>query len=144
MPECQIIYYSASRLAGSAQEIQSQIDAILATSRRNNSLAQVTGALMFSDGYFGQILEGPQAAVEATFERIQQDDRHGNVALIAYTPIPSRSFVSWSMAFVDGRSGASETFGDIGAETGFVLTKIAGEEMFVKLRQLVAAMPAAN
>ncbi|MCJ2078787.1 BLUF domain-containing protein [Methylobacterium sp. E-016] len=34
---------------------------------------------MFNAGAFAQVLEGPRRQVEETFERIQCDDRHGDV-----------------------------------------------------------------
>ena len=79
------------------------VRAILEASRRNNAAAGVTGALLFGGGHFAQVLEGPADAVEATFERIQLDDRHARVNLIDFVPATTRRFSSWAMAAVDGR-----------------------------------------
>ena len=87
-----LVYCSANRIEALPAEFTAQVEQILATSRRNNQLVGVTGALMFSAGSFGQVLEGPQAAIEATFERIQQDHRHGNVLLLETVAIENRTF----------------------------------------------------
>ena len=58
------------------------IRSILATARRRNASDGITGGLMFSKGCFAQVLEGPMGAVTETFERIQQDERHGEVSLL--------------------------------------------------------------
>ena len=69
-----LVYYSRNCLEGTPEEISAGIRHILETSRTNNRRAAVTGALMFNRTYFAQVLEGPRDAVEATFERIQQDE----------------------------------------------------------------------
>lgn len=137
MSDYRLVYYSANRLAGSDDTVLAEIDNILDASRRNNSLVDVTGALMFSRDYFGQVLEGPRGAIEATFERIQQDARHGDVALLEFAPIVARSFEQWSMAFVGGSSDATEHFDKIGRLTGFDPSRMMAEQLFAKLRDLV-------
>ena len=47
-----LVYYSANRILGSIEELTAQVEQILATSRRNNEKVGVTGALMFSEGFF--------------------------------------------------------------------------------------------
>lgn len=47
---------------------------------------------MFNAGYFAQVLEGTQPAIESTFERIQQDRRHGSVHLLEFVAAPTRAF----------------------------------------------------
>ena len=51
-----LVYYSANRIG--SLTAAAEVDRILEASRRNNQLVGVTGALMFSDGFFGQVLEG--------------------------------------------------------------------------------------
>lgn len=46
---------------------------ILRASRRNNAPVAVTGLLIVGGRRFLQALEGPEAAVEATYERIARD-----------------------------------------------------------------------
>lgn len=49
-----------------------QIEQILFVSRRNNEAAEITGALLFSDTNFSQVLEGPRADVERLYETLNQ------------------------------------------------------------------------
>lgn len=125
-----LVYVSRNRIAGG---IEAEIEAILAASRRNNAAAGVTGALIFNSGVFAQVLEGPRRAVEATFERIQRDDRHGAVQVLAFEPVDQRRFAGWSMAFV-GRSRQGEDlfgqlFGHLAAATGFEADRLAGDRV---------------
>ena len=112
------------------------IDEILAVSRRNNTAVGVTGALMFNAGCFAQVLEGPQAAVEATFERIQQDERHGDVSLLAFGPAEERAFETWSMGYVGTSAAARARFSDIAGVSGFDPSRLTGERLFETLHAL--------
>lgn len=95
-PIRQIVYGSPSR----GLLDQSALVRILRQSRRNNPPMGVTGALLYSDGNFLQVLEGPHDAVEEVFERIQQDSRHHAMLVLLDTTAEEREFGDWSMGFV--------------------------------------------
>ncbi len=124
-----IVYYSRNRVPGSPELMAEQIRTILAASQRNNAPVGITGALMFNSGCFAQVLEGPQAAIEETFERIQQDDRHSDVSLLDFSPITDRFFPNWSMAFVGASQADGAKFGGIADESGFDPSKMTGERL---------------
>ncbi|MEG4416909.1 BLUF domain-containing protein, partial [Microcoleus sp. C2C3] len=130
-----LVYYSANRIPSANEHFRSEVDQILAKSRRNNALVDLTGALMFSAGYFGQVLEGPQAAIEATFERIQQDPRHGDVSLLEFVPVAARSFDKWAMAYVGEQTGVV----DAAYTTGFDPDRITGDALLSKLKAMVSS-----
>ena len=94
-----IVYCSKNTMPGAAEMMASEIDSILAISRRNNARDGVSGGLLFSRNSFAQVLEGPAAAVEAAFERIQCDERHTEVTVIQSETIKARDFPGWSMAY---------------------------------------------
>ena len=133
-----LVYYSRNCLLGSSEEIALAIQQILETSRTNNSHAGVTGALMFNRGCFAQVLEGPRDAVETTFERIQQDDRHGTVMLLSFDAVSSRGFANWSMAHVGVEEDGTARYADIAMTTGFDPSRLTGQEIYrVLSRQLL-------
>jgi len=72
---------------------------LLKTSRINNSTKNITGILLYTHGTFFQVLEGDEAAVDATFNSIKKDKRHKDVILIEKVPITERAFPYWSMGF---------------------------------------------
>ena len=132
---CRLVYYSRNRVPERDMDAGA-IEAILAASRTNNSKVGVTGALMFNSGCFAQVLEGPREAVEDTFERIQQDERHGDVSLLAFGPVPDRAFETWSMSFVGGSERGRARFATLAGETGFDPSRMTGERLFETLHQL--------
>lgn len=131
-----LVYYSRNRIPGAPAEIASQIDAILAASRRNNAMIGVTGALIFNSGIFAQVLEGSRHDIEATFERIQRDERHGDVQVLAFEETAGRAFPSWSMAFVGRSLEGQNIFGKIGDSTGFEQKRLEGERVFEIMRTI--------
>lgn len=70
---------------------------ILASSRRNNGKAGVTGVLAFGTREFLQCLEGSREAVSTTYTRILGDPRHQEVQLIDCREVDIRWFGEWGM-----------------------------------------------
>ena len=59
-----------------------QIDELTRASASNNERDDITGMLVASGQLFFQLIEGPDAAVDALFERIMADSRHRNVLVL--------------------------------------------------------------
>lgn len=93
-----LAYISKNTIKGNAAEIKEQIRDILAAAHRNNPAVGVTGALLYSGGYFCQVIEGPEEVLEDLFESIQMDGRHGDVTVLHFQPIEARGFSEWAMA----------------------------------------------
>jgi hypothetical protein len=62
-----------------------------------NERRGLTGVLLFADGRFLQVLEGPTWKLIATFETIRRDLRHSNVTVVDERSIPAPLFRRWSM-----------------------------------------------
>ena len=77
------------------------LNAILKKSTQNNPASGVTGVLCFSGDIFLQVLEGGRLQVSKLYNRIAQDPRHTDVALLSYEEIEERSFAGWSMGQVN-------------------------------------------
>jgi len=90
------VYVSAAPAQTSPEIIQEILD----VSRNNNARDNITGLLIYHDGNFFQVLEGPDAAVTACYDRIGRDSRHtGLINLLRVEP-ERRLFPVWSMSFV--------------------------------------------
>ena len=72
---------------------------ILLVARQNNERLGVTGMLLYRDGNFLQVLEGPASVVDSLIQRIRRDPRHAGFILMSRTYIEERQFQEWSMAF---------------------------------------------
>lgn len=89
---------------------------------------------MFNAGCFAQVLEGKREVLESTFERIQQDHRHGDVSLLVFEPVDARLFGEWSMGFFGQRDAAE--FADLAASTGFDPSRANGDQVVEALKKL--------
>jgi len=130
-----LVYYSRNQIRGDKTALAAEVQTILDASRRNNTSAGVTGALLFNAGCFGQVLEGPRRAIEATFERIQCDPRHGDVSLLAFEPA-ERAFPNWSMGFVGAKALDAEQYEGIADQSGFDPSRISADRLFARLHSL--------
>jgi hypothetical protein len=131
--------FSRNAIAGTSPEVQAQIAQILASARRNNAAHGVTGALLFSDGCFAQVLEGRREDVEGVFETIQCDPRHCDVTILHLHEVERRSFGAWSMAFggIDGVSSDPQLQDDGMSPADGVLATVAGQNLLLALRNVV-------
>jgi len=79
----------------------SQLTSLVERANLRNSQLQVTGILLFDGDHFLQILEGPLAAVNVVYERINRDNRHSNVVELLRDYAPRRRFVDRGMMLFD-------------------------------------------
>lgn len=131
-----LVYYSRNHATADVDTFAAEVDDILAKSRSNNARDGITGALMFNAGCFAQVLEGPLDHLEAAFERIQQDERHGEVSLLALEPITARSFPGWAMGFVGASIEDAARFAGVGTASNFDPSRFSGDELHALLRDL--------
>lgn len=92
----QMVYVSSASAAFS----RADLDDILAVSRRNNATDDVTGMLLFHDGAFLQLLEGPAGALRARYAKIERDPRHSGCLTLLSQPAEARLFAQWRMGYV--------------------------------------------
>jgi hypothetical protein len=78
----------------------SDVGDILLTSRMNNEKRGVTGALMYRNGFFLQVLEGRDDVVDDLVGRIRKDPRHTAFTVLYSGDAADRVFRGWSMAGV--------------------------------------------
>ena len=97
---------------------------ILDVSIARNVARDVTGALMFNDAHFAQVLEGPRLAVRDIFQSILKDRRHSDVEVVEETWLENRDFANWAMARVDGGDAPKLKSRDIGM--GAIILRNAG------------------
>lgn len=95
----QIVY--ASRPFGFDMSV---LDDILTISRRRNSQVDITGTLICRSDMYLQLIEGPEAAVQVTYERIKLDDRHLELNLLLSRTVTERLFPKWAMRDDPARS----------------------------------------
>lgn len=77
---------------------RAEVDRIVAHSHGANGRREVTGMLALDEDRVCQILEGPEAEVDALFDLIRRDARHEGVVMLDRRPVEERRFGKWGMA----------------------------------------------
>lgn len=89
----------STKIAGA--NIPIGLSQILNSSRKNNKEKGITGVLSYRDGFYIQVLEGSEEAVNSLFSKILADSRHHEVTVILNEAIEQRSFSGWYMRLLD-------------------------------------------
>jgi hypothetical protein len=95
------IYFYVYSSTATKAFTQAELLELLKRSREKNSLAGLTGMLLYKNGDFMQVLEGPNQAVHSLIETIRQDARHHNIVKLLEGNYPERQFPYWHMGFRD-------------------------------------------
>lgn len=93
-----IVYVSRSALSieGDAVAVEQIVEA---AKIRNRSL-HITGALIYTELHFAQVLEGPIQALEVVMDSVCRDVRHRDVTIALKQRISLRKFPNWEMAYM--------------------------------------------
>ncbi|MCX7097552.1 MAG: BLUF domain-containing protein [Methylococcales bacterium] len=90
-----LVYVSLANQEMSDEHLKS----MLKKAREKNARLEITGMLLYRDGFFMQALEGDPNDVEDLFNTIAKDVRHRDVLLVYNKPIKERGFPDWTMGF---------------------------------------------
>lgn len=80
------------------------LEDILEHARIWNATKGITGALVYADGVFLQILEGDRVKVQELMIKILGDLRHETVTVLRECEVPCAVFGGWQMAYVAATS----------------------------------------
>ncbi|MBS7806248.1 BLUF domain-containing protein [Variovorax sp. PCZ-1] len=77
------------------------IEALVYNAANLNRMDHITGMLMYADGVFVQLIEGPRQAVNHLWARLLNDKRHkGIVQLYHRREVEQRACANWDMGYV--------------------------------------------
>jgi len=97
--------------SASSRFLEGDFERVAAVSANNNQRDDITGALLFKEGTFMQVLEGDEAVVCRTFARIASDPRHQGLITLLRGEIQERQFPEFSMRveLISGTSAIEPT-----------------------------------
>lgn len=75
------------------------IEDIISEAKQFNTAHDITGCLIYNNGYFLQILEGDKQLVMILINKIKLDDRHDHFAILSEGQTKFRTFKDWAMAY---------------------------------------------
>lgn len=125
----QLIYYSRNTVPGDDRAMITNMREILGASQRNNTRDGITGFLIFDKTWFVQVLEGEQAKVTETYDRIAKDSRHTGTVVMSVRDTAMRSFPNWSMGGALRSPEVQEVYLENGIGGDLDPTKLKGSQI---------------
>lgn len=74
---------------------------ILKGAHEKNERLNITGALIYVNKVFIQLIEGDRVSVNKLFQSISHDARHYNITIIKAEEITHRQFSHWRMKYIN-------------------------------------------
>lgn len=93
-----------------------ELDRIYLRAKAANKAFGLTGLMLFYEGSFLQLLEGPSAAITSLMQKVRRDRRHTGLITLESGPIELRSFPDSPMHYVSARNltpGEKQAFSDL-------------------------------
>lgn len=110
----QVIYSSESSTPMQLDDLED----ILEHARIWNATVGITGALVYADGVFLQILEGDRVKVQELMVRILGDLRHETVTVLRECEIARGLFGSWEMAYISATAAQVAAWAGLSVAAG--------------------------
>lgn len=117
----QLVYVSNRNKNNSSEN---EIESILEACKRNNPDLGITGALLYSNQKFLQLVEGKNDVVMGLYDKIKKDSRHQNCVMLSYTPIKEKTFPSWHMGSKKINTNEIDYKTNISAEDKLIFSKL--------------------
>lgn len=130
-------YHSKSLLDEDSRSRVTEIEDILKISRERNASVDVTGALLFTDGRFTQVLEGYEQHVRDIYSSIKRDPRHTDVTLLSLQHVAQRRFTSWSMAYVGRLQKSREVYRNFQAQGELHPVRLSSDALCRLMLQMI-------
>jgi hypothetical protein len=86
-----------------------ELDALLRNAQSRNRTEQLSGLLIYDQGYYFQWLEGPQEALQRVWHSIMRDPRHREIQILREQAMPKRFFGDWDMRLARRARGKLDT-----------------------------------
>lgn len=112
---------------------------IIRIAHNRNSQAGLTGALVFIDGQFVQVLEGDRYHLQQRYAKIAIDPRHVDIQLRECVAIAERMFPSDWMALRLGDGVPPDVLQSFGYERGFPSARFPPERLVAFVRACCGA-----
>lgn len=115
-----LIYVSKAKKNVDYEEIMK----ILTHSWKYNHNSYISGMLLYDNGYFIQIIQGPIATIDRLYARISKDPRHSNIKLVGEELLSTRNCTGWGIGFYENQEVADIFYEAFNIGHGKALDKV--------------------
>lgn len=92
----QVVYISQA----TREFTEAELDALVKVAHDNNKKYGITGAMLYLESAFIQVIEGQDSDVTRLLEQLRADTRHRDIRIVSDNVVPARNFQNWSMGII--------------------------------------------
>ena len=104
-----LAYVSKFKFSTKDNTYTREIASVLMRSRRNNTILDITGAIIFAGNDCVQILEGKKGDIDFLIEKIFRDERHSDFEILYKEDAPHRVFPEFRMRLYTQKTPSYQT-----------------------------------
>ncbi len=92
----QVVYISQA----TREFTEAELDALVTVAHENNKKYGITGAMLYLESAFIQVIEGQDSDIARLLQQLHLDTRHRDIRIVSDNVVPARNFQNWSMGIV--------------------------------------------
>jgi hypothetical protein len=94
-----IVFYSKNNIVSAGVSMKELTKDILDSCARYDRHSTLTGALLFNEEYFVQVMEGHRDQISEKMWSLAEDRRHSSMVILGSGRVDRRKFLTWSVGF---------------------------------------------
>jgi len=79
---------------------EADLDELVKVSDNNNRKYGITGAMLYLENAFIQVIEGEDSDIAQLLKNLYADTRHRDIRIVSDSVVPARNFQNWSMGII--------------------------------------------
>ena len=79
---------------------EADLDELVKVSDNNNRKHGITGAMLYLENAFIQVIEGEDSDIAQLLKNLYADTRHRDIRIVSDSVVPARNFQNWSMGII--------------------------------------------
>lgn len=102
-----MVTLSSARIRIEGSIVSGTLGGVLAARMERLSALELTGALVWEEGYFMEVLEGLPQPLGEFWEQLRQDPHHSDLKRLELRPVRRREYATWALGRARQDAGPS-------------------------------------
>lgn len=134
-----IVFYSRNETKFTGSTMKEFVRGVLDSCARHDRSSGLTGALLFNESFFVQVMEGDATALSAKMWSLAEDKRHSLMVIMAAGCVPKRSFLTWSVGYAGRSEALDRLYLRYGTSPSLDPTTMTAEGVMALMEEFMAA-----
>jgi hypothetical protein len=134
-----LAFYSKNETHFVDEESGEFLAAVASACAKGNPEDSLTGALLFNQDYFVQVMEGDAASISKQLWALTNDQRHSTMTILVAEAVDSRLFDNWSVGFADSSDRSAALYLRFGTSPTLDPTVMSPADVVTLVNEFVRA-----